>query len=273
VIVNKVWHHLMGRGIVPTVDNFGVLGQKPTHPELLDWLADEFQHNGWSIKKLIEMIVLTQTYQMSSQPMDADAELRDPNNLMWHRMNIKRLEGEAIRDTVLAVSGRLDKTMFGPSVPVFLTEFMDGRGRPGRSGPMDGDGRRSIYLEVRRNFLSPMMLAFDAPVPATTIGRRTVSNVPAQALIMMNDPFVVQQARRWSETLMKIDGLEARLEKIYTTAFGRSMMIHEKQEALDFLRQQGAEYGLPEGAWPNDVRVWSDYCHVIFNVKEFVFVD
>jgi len=273
VMVNKIWHHLMGRGIVPTVDNFGVLGQKPTHPELLDWLASEFQRNGWSVKKLIEMIVLTQTYQMSSQPMDTDAELRDPNNLAWHRMNIKRLEGEAIRDTVLSVSGRLDRTMYGPSVPVFLTEFMDGRGRPGRSGPMDGDGRRSIYVEVRRNFLSPMMLAFDAPAPATTVGRRTVSNVPAQALIMMNDPFVVQQAKRWAETLMKVEGAEARLVKIYATAFGRAMTAKEKEEALNFLKQQGAEYGLAEGAWQNEVRVWADYCHVIFNVKEFVFVN
>ncbi len=273
VMVNKIWHHLMGRGIVPTVDNLGVLGQKPTHPELLDWLASEFQRNGWSVKKLIEMIVLTQTYQMSSQPRDAEAELRDPDNLAWHRMNIKRLEGEAIRDTVLAVSGRLDRTMFGPSVPVFLTEFMDGRGRPGRSGPMDGDGRRSIYVEVRRNFLSPMMLAFDAPVPATTVGRRTVSNVPAQALIMMNDPFVVQQAKRWTESLMKVEGAEARLAKIYATAFGRSMTAKEKEEALSFLKQQGAEYGLTEGAWQNEMRVWADYCHVIFNVKEFVFVN
>ena len=275
VIVNKVWHHLMGRGIVPTVDNFGVLGQPPTHPELLDWLTADFQNHGWSIKRLIETIVLTQSYQMSSQPMDAGAEQNDPNNVWWHRMNIKRLEAEAIRDTVLAVSGRLDKTMYGPSVPIHLTEFMDGRGRPGRNGPLDGDGRRSVYVEVRRNFLSPMMLAFDAPVPATTVGRRTVSNVPAQALIMMNDPFVVQQAKRWAETLLKDSNqtVEQRLTQIYATAFGRAMTAKEKSEALEFLKQQGAEYGLAGESWQQDARVWADYCHVIFNVKEFVFVE
>lgn len=275
VIVNKVWHHLMGRGIVPTVDNFGVLGQKPTHPELLDWLTADFQNHGWSIKRLIETIVLTQAYQMSSQPMDAGAEQSDPNNVWWHRMNIKRLEAEAIRDTVLAVSGRLDKTMYGPSVPIHLTEFMDGRGRPSKSGPLDGDGRRSVYVIVRRNFLSPMMLAFDAPAPATTVGRRTVSNVPAQALIMMNDPFVVQQAKRWAETLLKDSNqtVEQRLTKIYATAFGRAMTAKEKIEALEFLKQQGAEYGLASESWQQDARVWADYCHVIFNVKEFVFAN
>lgn len=274
VLVNKLWHHLMGRGIVPTVDNFGVLGQPPSHPELLDWLADDFRTHGWSVKRMIKEIVISRAYQMASQPDDAVAEAKDPNNMLWHRANVKRLEGEAIRDAVLAVSGRLDKTLFGPSVPIHLTEFMDGRGRPGRNGPLDGDGRRSLYVEIRRNFLSPMMQAFDAPNAATTVGRRTVSNVPAQALIMMNDPFVVAQAKLWAERLLKQDmSAETRVERIYETAFGRPVTETERVEALTFLKQQGAEYGLSGEAWQQDARVWADFCHVIFNVKEFVFVN
>jgi len=181
VIVNRVWHHLFGRGIVPTVDNFGVLGQPPSHRELLDYLAAHFMgEEGWSIKKLIREIVLSRTYQMSSQPADTVAEQSDPDNLLLHRMNLRRLEGEAIRDAILTVSGRLDPKLGGPSVPVHLTEFMDGRGRP-QSGSLDGDGRRSIYIKVRRNFLPPMMLAFDTPIPFNCMGRRNVSNVPSQA--------------------------------------------------------------------------------------------
>lgn len=275
VLANKVWHHLMGRGIVPTVDNFGVLGQAPSHPELLDWLAEDFRTTGgWSVKRLIKQIALSRTYQMASQPEDAVAEAKDPNNVWWHRMNVKRLEGEAIRDAVLAVSGRLDTKMFGPSVPIHLTEFMDGRGRPGKSGPLDGDGRRSIYVEVRRNFLSPMMQAFDAPNAATTVGRRTVSNVPAQALIMMNDPFVVQQAKVWAERLVKEDvSIEARVERIYRVAFGRGASAEELKKAVEFLKVQAGEYGLSGEAGLKDVRVWADFCHVVFNVKEFVFVN
>ncbi len=197
VIVNRVWQHLLGRGIVESVDNFGVLGSRPSHPELLDHLASTFQAEGWSLKKLIRRIVLTRTYQMSSQPVAAGEKV-DPRNELLHRARIKRLSGEAIRDSMLHISGQLDPTMFGPSIPIHLTNFMQGRGRPSESGPLDGGRRRSVYVAVKRNFLSPMMLAFDTPAPFNTIGRRTQSNVPAQALILMNDPFVVGQAEKWA---------------------------------------------------------------------------
>ena len=205
VMVNRVWQHLFGQGIVGSVDNFGVLGQAPTHPELFDYLADQFVREGWSIKRLIRTLVLSQTYQMTSHPAAGDTV--DPQDLLLHRMRIRRLEGEPLRDAILAVSGRLDLTQFGPSVPVHVTQYMEGRGRPA-SGPLDGNGRRSIYISVRRNFLSPMMLAFDAPIPFNTVGRRNVSNVPAQALILMNDPLVVQQAQlraaaRWPRAVCR----------------------------------------------------------------------
>ena len=270
VIVNRVWHHLFGRGIVPTVDNFGVLGQPPSHRELLDYLALHFMRDqGWSVKKLIREIVLSRAYQMSSQPADAVAEQADPDNLLLHRMNLRRLEGEAIRDAILTVSGRFDPKLGGPSVPVHLTEFMDGRGRPVQ-GPLDGDGRRSIYIAVRRNFLQPMMLAFDTPIPFNCMGRRNISNVPAQALILMNDPFVVEQALVWVRRLPREATTRQRVEQMYLAAFSRPPAESELADAESFLREQGELYGSND---PGDERVWADFAHVLFNVKEFIYLN
>jgi len=272
VMVNRLWQHLTGRGIVASVDNFGVLGQEPTHPELLDWLASEFAAEGWSLKTLIRQIVLSRTYRMSSRPEPRAQEI-DPENKLLHRMRIRRLEGEAIRDTVLAISGRLDRRILGPPVPVHLTPFMQGRGRPG-SGPVDGGGRRSIYISVRRNFLSPMMLAFDTPIPFTSMGRRNQSNVPAQALIMMNDPLIVQQARVWAERLLKSQAKSPadRVRQAYLAAFSRPPTDEESAAALEFLAQQAAAYGISAEQAATDVRCWADLCHVLMNVKEFIFV-
>ena len=266
VAVNRIWHHLFGRGIVPTVDNLGVLGLPPSHPELLDFLASEFVAQGWSTKSLIRSLILSRAYQMSSHPTDTDKA--DPDNELWHRMPIKRLEGEVIRDSLLAVSGRLDQTPFGPSVPIHLTEFMQGRGRPG-SGPLDGNGRRSIYISVRRNFLSPMMLAFDTPNPFSTVGRRTISNVPAQALILMNDPFVVEQANLWAARLLADGTLttDQRLDRLYQLAFARHPSAAEAREARSFLASVEADPSETERS------AWNNLCHVMFNVKEFVFIE
>ncbi len=154
VLVNRLWKHHFGDGIVKTPDDFGAMGRKPTHPELLDWLASEFVERGWSLKAMHRLMVTSSTYRMVSTPQ-GDAERVDPTNQLLHRMNVRRLEAESIRDSLLAVSGRLEPSMYGPSVPVHLTSFMEGRGRPGHSGPLDGDGRRSLYLTVRRNFLEP----------------------------------------------------------------------------------------------------------------------
>ncbi len=272
VIVNRVWQHMFGRGIVASVDNFGVLGQPPTHPELLDWLALRFVEEGWSLKRLIRRIALSRTYQMSSQ--DTSGEAADPDNLLLRHARIRRLEGEALRDAILSVSGGLDTSMYGPSVPIYLTPFMQGRGRPGRSGPLDGQGRRSVYIAVRRNFLSPMMLAFDTPIPFTSVGRRNTSNVPAQALILMNDPFVVQQSDVWAKrTLAHHDWSPRRqLDWLYLQAFSRHANEQEVAEALAFIARQAREFNAGSDKAPNDARVWADLCHVLFNAKEFVFV-
>ncbi|HVK18360.1 MAG TPA: DUF1553 domain-containing protein, partial [Fimbriiglobus sp.] len=259
VAVNRVWHHLFGRGIVASTDNFGVLGEPPTHPELLDYLATEFVRDGWSTKRLIRRLVLSSAYRMSSTP-DPAAEKIDPTNQLLHHFRLKRLEGEAIRDAMLAVSGRLDRTVGGPPVPIHLTPFLDGRGRPKESGPLDGNGRRSLYLAVRRNFLSPMLLAFDTPIPFSTVGRRQVSNVPAQALILMNDPFVHQQAEVWAKRVMTMPA-EDRVREMYLSAFGRPPTAEESAACRAFV--DGKE---------GDVKAWADLAHALFNVKEFVFV-
>ncbi len=262
VLVNRLWHHHFGRGIVPSVDDFGVMGRGPSHPELLDYLASRFVASGWSLKAMHRLIVTSRAYRMSSRP-DPEADRLDPGNELWHRRGVRRLEAEAIRDAILAASGRLDRTLFGPSVPPHLTEFMDGRGRPKQSGPLDGGGRRSLYINVRRNFLTPMLLAFDFPTPSAPMGRRNVSNVPAQALTLMNDPFVLGQARVWADRVRadpKVSPSET-VDRMYGEAFSRPPSDDERSAALAFLDGQSEE-----------PRAWADLAHVLFNVKEFTSV-
>lgn len=273
VIVNRIWHHLMGRGIVPTVDDFGFLGQRPSHPELLDDLATQFLKDGRSMKRMIKSIVLSRTYQMSSLANE-HALKADPKNMLWHHCPPRRLQGEVIRDSLLALSGRLDHTAFGPPVPIHLTPFMDGRGRPGKSGPLDGNGRRSIYISVRRNFLSPFMLTFDTPVPFSAMGRRNVSNVPAQALILLNDPLVIELARGWSERALKqIPGstgpsLTERIEWMYASGFGRLPTDDELKAATLFLESQASTRNVAT----NDAKLWASFAHALINTKEFIFL-
>ncbi|MCH2179986.1 MAG: PSD1 and planctomycete cytochrome C domain-containing protein [Mariniblastus sp.] len=273
VAVNRIWHHMMGRGIVGSVDNFGVLGQTPSHPQLLDYLAQEFTQDDWSVKRMIRRIAMSQTYQMASD-LNPKANDLDPTNRLLHRARIKRLQGEVIRDSMLSCSNEIDLIMEGPSVPIFLTSFMSGRGRPGRNGPLDGANRRSVYIEVRRNFLSPMMLAFDTPIPFNSIGRRNQSNVPAQALILMNDPFVIDQANKWGAKIAQSNtSREERISLIYMTTVGREPTPEELENTQQFLAMQGSERGLksPESLL-NNPQIWADLCHVMFNVKEFIYI-
>ncbi|WP_437187937.1 PSD1 and planctomycete cytochrome C domain-containing protein [Planctomicrobium sp. SH668] len=269
VIVNRLWHHLFGKGIVVSVDDFGVMGQPPSHPELLDWLATDFQNDGYSIKRSIRQMVLSSTYGMSSEPLGEETEEIDPENRLLHRMSVRRLPSESIRDAMLDLSNRLNLEMYGPSVSVHLTDFMEGRGRPGASGPLDGGGRRSIYQEVRRNFLSPMMLAFDMPSPFSCMGRRSVSNVPAQSLMLMNDPFVMEQAALWAKQILEAKSdSRARIELAFHQAFSRDPDKSELEECLLFLKEQSELYQCDEG----DPQVWGDLCHMLFNMKEFIFL-
>ncbi|GAA3556951.1 PSD1 and planctomycete cytochrome C domain-containing protein [Snuella lapsa] len=273
VMVNRIWHHLFGRGIVETVDNFGLQGKLPSHPELLDHLAIKFQENGWSIKKMIKYIVTSETFKRSTIVNQAVLE-KDPNNIYLASFPVRRLESEAIRDGILLASESLDSTIYGPPVPTYLTKFMQGRGRPEKSGPLNGNGRRSIYQEVRRNFLEPMMTTFDRPIPFTTFGKRDVTNVPSQSLILMNDPFVISQAEIMAKKLLSENGLsfEERIAWIYMRTFSREPSEEEVAHASEFIKQLAAMKKIDYNATDMDVELWKEYCHSVFNLKEFLYL-
>ena len=271
VIVNRVWHHLFGVGIVPTVDDFGPQGLPPSHPELLDWLATELVDSGWSLKHLMKEMVLSSTYRQSSVANTGISEKLlasvDPTNTLLYRMRVRRLSGEAIRDAVLVASGRLQPKPFGPSVATHRTPFMTGRGaRP--SGPLDGNGRRSVYLSVYRNFLNPFMLTFDMPSPFGPKGRRSNSNVPAQALALMNDPFIIGQAGVIADqSLAPPDQTrEQRIAIMVERIHGVVPTEQQIQQLQQFLDVQAKAYG------KDDNRAWADLAHALLNMKAFYFL-
>lgn len=218
VIVNRIWHHLFGRGISQTPDNFGRMGLQPTHPELLDWLANRFEQDDWSMKSLIRLIVSSETWQQSSTPSPRALET-DPNNELLSHANVRRLEAEAIRDSLLIATGQLDRTMFGKSV----------------SG---GTPRRSIYVQVIRNRLDPLLRVFDFPEPFTTTGRRDETNVPAQSLTMMNDPQVNRYATALAENLSngnKSETTDSRITRLFQMLFSRDPSPLELETTTSFL--------------------------------------
>ena len=275
VWVNRVWHHLFGRGLVATVDNFGALGERPTHPELLDHLAWQFVHvDRWSTKRLIRRLLLTQTYAMASRDSDTRAPELDPANQWWHRMPVRRLEAEAIHDALLVVSGRFNPAMAGTPVPVHLTEFVIGRGRPDQSGPLDGDGRRSLYTALRRNFLPTTLQAFDFPTPFSTVGRRNVTNVPAQSLAVMNDPFFHQQAEVWARRLLaewpQADNA-TRIRVLFAQAYNRPPTAAELDSCQATLSELKA-FHADKAAGSVDPGPWIDLCHALLNANEFIYL-
>jgi hypothetical protein len=270
VFVNRVWHHLFGRGIVPTVDDFGPQGRPPSHPELLDHLASQFMNNGWSIKKLVRRIVTSRTYGQASVPNSQLGEQQiaaaDPTNALLHCMRVRRLPAESIRDAILANSGRLDRRPFGPGVPTHRTPFMTGRGARA-SGPLDGAGRRSVYLTVYRNFLNPLLTTFDRPNPFGPKGRRAVSNVPAQSLVLMNDPFIVSQAGVWAETIVNDPRPEPqRIRSMVLHAHGRQCTDQQVRRLSEFLEQQTERH---QG---NRQAAWQDLAHALWNMKAFLYL-
>jgi hypothetical protein len=277
VMVNRIWQHVFGRGIVATVDNFGVLGSRPTHPELLDDLAVTFmQQDRWSLKSLLRRLVLTRAFAMSSDPDQPAAEQADPENVLLHRMNLRRLEGEAIRDAILAVSGRLDPRQGGGSVPLHESQFIEARGLRPERGPLDGEGRRSLYVAARRNFPPLMMTAFDTPTPFTTVGRRNVSNVPGQMLFLMNDPFVHQQAGLWARKILETpvaggdvaDQQAERIRGMFRAAYAREPSSEDVARCQELLAEAVGVLG-PQAP---EVETWTELAHALWAVKEFLFV-
>jgi hypothetical protein len=273
IMVNRIWHHLFGKGIVETVDNFGLQGTLPSHPKLLDYLAIKFQNEGWSIKNMIKYIVMSNTFQRSVIGPE-NSKIIDPNNNLLSHFPLRRLESEAIWDGILAVSGNLNPKMYGEPVPVYLTRFMQGRGKPAKSGPLDGNGRRSIYQDVRRNFLQPLMLTFDRPIPFSTFGKRNSTNVPAQSLVLMNDPFIIQQAEMLAKDVMSQKDLNQseRINYIYIKLLSRTPSKEEVGKANAFIELIATTYDLEESEITSSPEVWKDYCHSVFNLKEFIYL-
>ena len=267
VMANRIWHHLFGRGLVATTDDFGGLGEMPSHPELLDHLATSLRDD-WSIKDVVREVVRSSAYRRSTEAADESRDVlleRDPTNALLAVAPIRRLQAESIRDAMLATSGRLDPRIGGPSVATHLTSFMNGRGRPGRSGPLDGEGRRSLYLEVRRNFANPMLAAFDLPAPMTTVGRRNTSNVPAQALVLMNDPFVHEMSRIWAERILGDESLpddRSRLERMWREAYATAIPPETVDPMLAFVADDA-----------DRVAAFTDVAHALYNGKAFIHLD
>ena len=265
VMVNRLWQHHFGRGIVETPNDFGHAGSLPTHPELLDYLASELLHNGWHLKPIHKLIMTSATYTQSTSP-DPKKEALDPENKYFCRRTPRRLEGEAIRDCMLSVSGALDATMFGP-------------------GTKDEHSkRRSIYFTIKRSELIPSMVAFDCPEPLVSQGMRPTTTVAPQALLVLNGP----QVREWAEALAKrlecgsplplshsarrLQDVSAFVTRAYQTTLGRKPTHTESRDAEAFLNKQIASYEADEKTAKNAQSLAAtDFCQVLFGLNEFVY--
>ncbi len=243
VAVNRVWQHHFGRGLVPTPNDFGKTGALPSHPELLDWLAGELIRNGWRMKPIHRLIMTSAAYQQSSAA-DAAKLAADPDNTLFLRRTPQRLEAEAVRDSILAVSGLLDRTMFG-------------------SGTLDeASKRRSIYFTIKRSRLLNSMVVFDAPEPLTSQGSRPTTTVAPQALLLMNSP----QVRAWAEALAQRAG---NVQQAYALALGRAPTASELQDAASFIQSGTAAYaGKPNAP----TLALADLCQVLFGLNEFAYL-
>lgn len=253
VIANRVWQHHFGEGIVGTPNDFGVQGDRPTHPELLEYLAGELVRSGWKLKPLHRLILLSDAYRRSHEVVDENLKNDPENRLLW-QFRPRRLEAETIRDTLLAVGGNLDPAMYGPSV-------------------LDNTSRRSVYLRVKRSELLPIMTMFDAPEPTQSIGERNVTTVPTQALALMNSPFVRQQAEKLFARIKPENDTRFAtvVERGYRIAFGRSPTVEEQARMLAFIDQQRAAIG---GDTPEATdKALIEFCQVLLCLNEFVYVD
>ncbi len=264
VIVNRVWHHHFGEGLVRTPSDFGVMGQPPTHPELLDWLADWFVQEGWSLKKLHRLILTSDTYRASKRWHKESAE-RDPENHLLWRFPYRRLEAEAIRDAMLAVSGRLNPKMYGPSMYPFIpSEALAGSSDPDKIWPPFDEqeaSRRTVYAFSKRSMVVPLLEVLDVCDSSRSCDKRLVTTVAPQALSLFNSDFVNRQARHFAERLRREAGPEPgrQIERAYLLALCRLPADEERAALLEFLRREGGSL--------------EQVCRVIFNLNEFVYPD
>jgi hypothetical protein len=262
VAANRVWLWLFGEGLCRTPDDFGKLGDTPVLPELLDLLAWRLQHtHRGQLKPFIRELMLSQAWRRAS---NAPADSRDPDNRLLARFPLRRLEAEELRDAMLAVSGRLDRTLGGPAVPArarakFFTNTIDRY----ENGVPDGQGRRSLYLSTRRNYPDAFLAIFDQPAPVTSFTRRNVSNVPAQALAMMNDPMVATLAEHWGRRMATAPGdVPQRVQQMHLAAFARSATSEELAECTALLASDSP-----------DSDAWTRLALALFNTKEFLWIE
>ena len=253
VFVNRVWHHLFGKGLVASVDNFGHMGQLPTNQALLDHLALRFVNEGWSVKELIRGIVLSRVYQLSSET-GAQAKVDVENKLHW-RQNRRRLQAEAIRDSILLVSGQLDPKVGGATIKTgTTTEY----------GYKFEGTRRSLYTPVYRNTPLEILAVFDFADPNLVVGERTTSSVPTQALYLMNNPFVRTQSEAAAKRLLAEELIDntARIKNAYRLTLGRNPTSSEREILLKFLGQEKGE-----------AKAWATIFHSLYGSLDFRFLN
>jgi uncharacterized protein DUF1553/uncharacterized protein DUF1549 len=283
VIVNRIWQFHFGEGLVPSSNDFGVMGDPPSHPELLDWLAHEFVASGWRLKPLHRMIVLSQTYQQSSS-FSPEAARIDPRATYLWRWRPRRIEAETIRDAMLAVSGRLNPRMGGPSFyPTLPREVLEGQSRPGEGWGKSDDleqSRRSIYIFAKRSLAVPELEILDAPDTTSSCERRMVSTTGPQALTFLNGAFIYEQARHFAARLVAGAGQSPKdqVERAFELALGRPPRPEESQAALEFLAEQQRQIAADAvtaeaGADPRADRrkALEAFCLVIMNMNNFVY--
>jgi hypothetical protein len=277
VIVNRVWHYHFGQGLVRTPNDFGTMGQPPTHPELLDWLASWFVENGWSLKKLHRLIVTSNTYRMSKQAKD-DYLRDDPDNKRFWRFPYVRLEAEAIRDSVLAVSGRLNPKMYGPSMhPPIPREALAGNSdleKIWQASDAREASRRSVYAFIKRALVVPMFEFFDLCDTTRSSDKRLVTTVAPQALNLFNGDFVLEQSRHLADRLVKEVGndRDRQIAHAYRLALARRPSEHEHRLMRAFLREEEARTATGT-ARQRQQEALVQLCRVIFNLNEFVYPD
>jgi hypothetical protein len=286
VMINRVWRHHFGRGLVPTPGDFGTRGQPPTHPELLDWLAGEFVARGWSVKAMHRLILLSAAYQQSSVA-SGQALQRDPDNRLFSRQNRARLEGEAVRDSLLAVSGRLNRTLGGPSVspPIPADITKTSKNWTASADPAD-HARRSIYIFARRNLRFPFLEAFDAPDSNLTCPERGRSTTAPQSLTLLNSEEVMDAAHATAaRVLAEATTQNDRVHLAFRLILGRQAGAKELKMAREFLQscvRRREEAPTKSRDTPHAARAgeglpmtddYAELCRALLNLNAFVYVD
>jgi cytochrome c553 len=263
VIVNRVWHYHFGRGLVATPSDFGHTGSAPSDPELLDWLACELIQGGWSLKRIHRLILSSATYRQSSRVADAKAAAADPENVLLWRQNLRRVEAEVVRDSILAVSGRLNLAMGGRGFfPELAPEVLASQSRPGYGWGKSSEeerSRRSVYAYVKRTLGVPLLETLDMPVPDKPAPSRVTTTVAPQALMLLNSAFIEQQSAAFAGRLLKDAGKDpgAQIERAYRLALGRAPTPRERTIAAEFVARQSL----------------AAFCTLMVNLNEFVYVD